>query len=94
MIGRRKLPTRQLPITGKMMLRSSLTRILLSTSVLRYPYVGTIAFLDRHCPICHGEGKVTEEEKIRVEDRMKAKAIAKASVNGISPDLQIGEKVR
>ena len=31
------------------------------------------------CPICHGEGKVTEEEKIRVEDRMKAKPSTKAA---------------
>lgn len=39
-----------------------------------------IWFLNLYCPICHGEGKVTEEEKIRVEDRMKSKASTKSSV--------------
>lgn len=37
--------------------------------------------LNRDCPICHGEGKVTEEEKIRVEDRMKAKSVEKGPVS-------------
>ena len=36
--------------------------------------------LHSYCPICHGEGKVTEEEKIRVEDRMKSKASTKSAV--------------
>lgn len=40
-------------------------------------------FLNVYCPICHGEGKVTEEEKIRVEDRMKAKSSAKTAVRCI-----------
>ena len=51
-------------------------------------------FLHGQCPICHGEGKVTEEEKIRVEDRMKAKATAKASVSSSHSKLHIGEEVR
>lgn len=77
-----------------MTLRSSSTRTPSWTSVLRYPCAGIATFLDAHCPICHGEGKVTEEEKIRVEDRMKAKATAKASVSYFHSELHIGEEVR
>lgn len=62
--------------------------------MLRYPCSGIAAFLDAHCPICHGEGKVTEEEKIRVEDRMKAKATAKASVSSPHSELDVGKEVR
>ena len=48
---------------------------------MRYPFCPKhLPFLHGQCPICHGEGKVTEEEKIRVEDRMKSKAAAKAPV--------------
>ena len=48
---------------------------------MRYPFCPKhMPFLHGQCPICHGEGKVAEEEKIRVEDRMKSKAAAKAPV--------------
>ena len=69
---------------GMMMKRCLIPKPLL-TIVWRYPFrFIRCCFFNEHCPICHGEGKVTEEEKIRVEDRMKSKRSAKTAVGRVS----------
>lgn len=62
-------------------MKPSLIPKLLLINVWRYPFRLILCyFFNVYCPICHGEGKVTEEEKIRVEDRMKAKSSSKTAV--------------